>query len=853
MKLRLLSGVAMLFGMLATSVGITAQSPTAGEEIDMGVSVMWRGYNLGAETPSKEGTRYAFGSIVPGNMSMENYPFYDAATGTVTLPENISGNPDYDAATATTNGKWRIPTREEWEELFANCTITGYFKGGYLLTSEKTGNVLLLPASGMGMPVDLYTASSDGSKPYVASINYRGSSVALQSESSKPWNTLCIRAVCDPYSGPALEQIVPTIERTEIFVGTTATITATSVPEDVPMKLTYNSSNTDVATVSDEGVVRGISEGTATITVASGDVSATLVVTVIAAVETPDNEEYVDLGLSVDWCSHNFGAQTPYETGTLYPFAYITATTLEDAFSYKFYKNLKYVFPKADMSGDPAYDAIAAAAGEGSLERLPSEAELTELVENCDATYYEASGDIAEHIKITSKINGKSIKLPLYSNYVYYYSGSANTELNKAVVLKFVKAESKLKVDYSDSPYDSAPLRGVREHKEQIDLESIKLDKTEATIYAENTVKLTATPQPVGAEFTDLKWTSADEKIAIVDNEGVVTGVAAGEVLITATDGEVSASATITVKEVSITDGETVDMGLSVLWASCELGASSPSIPGDLYSWGATTRNTGGSEATWNEPDLVEISGTEYDAALMNLGNDWRMPTRSEITELVLSVSHEWITYHGQYGVLLTSNKNGAQLFCPLSENLNYIAYFGDKIQPRDMASDKKPRVESVYIIGKRLDLAAEYPWQLLPMRPVKSLIPPLESLVLNQTEIDLSVGETAQLTVSPMPEDALVEAPVWTSENDQVATVSNDGLVTAVAVGETNVTVTVGNISASAKVNVKDLSGIENITAPGSDCEIYTVDGNRVGRISAPGVYIIRRADGSVTKRLVR
>ena len=79
----------------------------------------------------------------------------------------------------------------------------------------------------------------------------------------------------------------------------------------------------------------------------------------------------------------------------------------------------------------------------------------------------------------------------------------------------------------------------------------------------------------------------------------------------------------------------------------------------------------------------------------------------------------------------------------------------------------------------------------------------PLEAIVLDRTEVMLAAGETAALTAAADPADATGFAAVWSVEDPEVATVAEDGTVTAVAVGTTTVTAACGEVSASCTVTV--------------------------------------------------
>ncbi len=117
-----------------------------------------------------------------------------------------------------------------------------------------------------------------------------------------------------------------------------------------------------------------------------------------------------------------------------------------------------------------------------------------------------------------------------------------------------------------------------------------------------------------------------------------------------------------------------VDLGLSVLWAKCDLGASEPGKDGAQYAWGETSPKAtytwanykwclGGPESLFKytlEFDCTQADGKQHlepedDAAAVNLGGKWRMPTGDEWGELILNTRLEesggaYILYSTQEG-----------------------------------------------------------------------------------------------------------------------------------------------------------------------------------------------------------
>ena len=78
-----------------------------------------------------------------------------------------------------------------------------------------------------------------------------------------------------------------------------------------------------------------------------------------------------------------------------------------------------------------------------------------------------------------------------------------------------------------------------------------------------------------------------------------------------------------------------------------------------------------------------------------------------------------------------------------------------------------------------------------------------VSEVVLDSTEAELHVGETLQLTATVLPEDAGDKSVIWSSNNEEVATVDQSGLVTAVALGEATITAKAGGVEATCEVVV--------------------------------------------------
>ena len=129
------------------------------------------------------------------------------------------------------------------------------------------------------------------------------------------------------------------------------------------------------------------------------------------------------------------------------------------------------------------------------------------------------------------------------------------------------------------------------------------------------------------------------------------------------------------------------DLPSGTLWATCNLGANKPWETGDYYAWGETEEKI---EYKFNnykfygqnqknlikytrEDRLIELE-PEDDAATINLGNNWHIPTYDQIKELLDYTEHDFVFNYNNTKINgMLFKENGEELFIPAS------GYFTDK------------------------------------------------------------------------------------------------------------------------------------------------------------------------------
>ena len=139
------------------------------EYVDLGLpsGTLWATCNVGANAPEEYGDYFAWGETAPKDVyNWSTYQYYDGSnlakyTGSDGLTTLL---PEDDAATTNWGNEWRMPTKEEWQELLDNTTnkwTTQNGVNGRLFTGSN-GNSLFLPAVGFRWDDDLNYVGSYG-------------------------------------------------------------------------------------------------------------------------------------------------------------------------------------------------------------------------------------------------------------------------------------------------------------------------------------------------------------------------------------------------------------------------------------------------------------------------------------------------------------------------------------------------------------------------------------------------------------------------------------------------------------------------------------------------------------------
>lgn len=506
--------------------------------------------------------------------------------------------------------------------------------------------------------------------------------------------------------------------------------------------------------------------------------------------------EYVDLGLSVKWATCNIGATKPEEYGLCFAWGETLAKSYDSDY---YYDGTDKILP---LINDAAH------MDRGGNWRMPTLAEIEELLNNCDITTKKINNK--EVRLFTSKINGESICLlknyywsseKENENDTYAYgflsvygknintSGCYNLYPIRPVLVEtfapIIKFDANGGVGNMGSQFLKYPqpvkLLSNRFTNEDFkflgwntkadgsgvaytDEEEINIS-CNLTLYAQWEEKYNISFNPNGGFGTMNSERIIENTMYTLPLNGFEKE---GYLLIgwnTKADGsgisymkgeKINITSNITLyaqwSEKNGTFGNVngfdyIDLGLSVKWATCNVGAETPFDYGNYYAWGeTTTKLTYGygnykyngysyeiesynftkycTDSYYGIVDNKKILDLEDDAASVNWGGAWRMPTHEEQKELYTKCIWTLETKSGVNGYIVTG-PNGNSIFLPLAGCYHYGSFLQEDSTGYYMSSsllDEGPRYYSLQLYSNSVEWNVEtfrcYGYSVRPVLP---------------------------------------------------------------------------------------------------------------------------------------
>ena len=610
------------------------------EYVDLGLpsGVKWATCNVGASSPSDYGDYFAWGETsTKSKYTKENSKTYEKSM------DDIAGNSSYDSARANWGGSWRLPTQVELKELEDKCTWTWTTANGHkgYRVQGPNGNSIFLPAAGWGgnkgdgSREDGYywSATPHGSIFYAYGLNF-GSDYRYVDWYGRE-DGYSVR----PVSGNCL---TVSMTKTKKLPQTHSK----SAPAPQPSKSVSSPKSVHV------------SKPQSPASCISG-------------------HEYVDLGLpsGVKWATCNVGASSPSDYGDYFAWG---ETSTKSEYTMKNSKTCRKTM--GDIAGNPAYDA--ARANWGGSWRLPTQAELKELQYKCTWTWTTENGHKGCRVKGP---NGNSIFLPAAGlqnsmtlaragEYGKYWS-STQQDID-AYSLDFNSGKCSVPISFGLCGCSVRPVSGkclttsTTKTLPHTHLEPAPAPRPSKPVSSSKPANVSK-PQSTGIQLVGIL-------LALIVLLFVIAGVFRGCGNTSSggfNDTSVFADTVEYVEggdtvEVDYNGHDYVDLGLSVKWATCNVGASSPSDYGEYFAWGETSaklKYTKENSKTYGKT-MGDIAGSSsYDAARANWGGSWRLPTKAECEELQNRCTWTWGRQNGHNGYRV-KGPNGKSIFLPAAD-----------------------------------------------------------------------------------------------------------------------------------------------------------------------------------------
>ena len=927
--------------------------------VDLGLSVRWATYNVGASAPTGAGNRYAWGeTTTKGTYSWSTYQYgtaYNAMTkyctnsGYGTVDNRATLEAADDAATKNWGEKWRTPTYAEWQELKTKCTWkwTDNYNStnvkGYTITATN-GNTIFLPVTGFGYNSEtqwtddgyywsssLHTTPSDAyyvqfSSTGVAENNnifrYYGQAVRpvediytitldasengqLQSDKTRATagETVTLTIISSPHYMQRFSVMQGTKEITTTAVAGAAaqytfvmpmggvTVTAEFEwiePQYTPHPFTVNAAGKQVYFSSGNLQCAGLTTGDTvwsfaeyqTDIIGEANVSGSALADKIDLFGWSANNEDAKWGIStlsssadysgdfVDWGTNTIGTNAPNTYRTL---------TYEEL-NYLIYRRPnasdKMGVARINLNSDGSQysngliflpDNWTAPAGITFTPGFPSTSDIQayadhqtftlaewQQLESAGAVFLPASGfrDRSKMYLVQDYGNYWSAT-PESANYAYYL----NCYSSGVSVTRLPRSEGYAVRLVQDIKYGITLVPGAN---------GTLLSDVEQCATGDK-VTLTITPD-AGYRFGELTVTDTNEQtITVAEDYSFVMPTA--DVTVTATF----------VKKPDTKEWVDLDLPSGLLWATCNVGASAPEIYGNHYAWGETEPKETYSWEAYQygssanaltkycsdsncgkdgfTDDLTTLEA-EDDAAAVNWGGKWRMPTDAEWTELRENCDWIWtVDYNGTgiAGRIVASKTNGNSIFLPAAgfriDDGLYLAGSYGGYWSSSLGAGGPNSACRAYFDSDDVNRESDIRRFGQSVRPVQDVVkyavtvttPENGTVTADKTEA--AAGKTVTLTITPATGYSLDELTV-TDANKQTITVAEDYSF-VMPTADVTVTAVFERQTATAvqSAEMLELHAENGRIVCNSDIQIYDLLGRNVTRLngSLKGVYIVR------------
>ncbi len=322
----------------------------------------------------------------------------------------------------------------------------------------------------------------------------------------------------------------------------------------------------------------------------------------------------------------------------------------------------------------------------------------------------------------------------------------------------------------------------------KIPVTGVSLNYTTAELRVKKTLQLTETVTPENADNQNVTWSSSDETIASVDEDGLVTAKDAGTAIITVTteDGDKTAQCTITVLKTAVT-GVSLNQSTTHMYVRETLQLKETVAPENADNKDVTWSSSNEAVASVNENGLVTAKNAGT-ATITVTTEDGGKTAECAITVEAVPVQQIKLE---PVSTTLPLGKTLALKSQVLPENATNPGITWTSSEPSIASVDADGTVKALKTGTVTITAAAVDGSGITGTSEITVIVIPVTGIKLNRTTASIQDDGTMTLHAEVLPADATYKTITWRSDNPQVAAVDAKGKVTAVKTGTARIIAT--------------------------------------------------------------
>lgn len=586
-----------------------------------------------------------------------------------------------------------------------------------------------------------------------------------------------------------------------IHVGDTVRVAAILAPDyDGFLFPNWESDDSNVASVSADGLITGISEGKCNVSASVGKLKSSCQVSVESVSVTGVSIDKDEITLSVGDTHILLATVEPSNAGnqriSWASSAPLVAAVSDEGAVTALSIGEASIFVTTEDGGFKAECHIIVTPAAIHVKSISFESPSIEITE----------GDSAKlsTIIIPEDATDKSVS----------WSSTDETvaTVNEGVITALAKGLSVITAKTNDGGFQAMCIVTVKE--KAIPVESVSLDVNELALNVGDTHQLKAIVQPNHASNKAVSWSSSEESVATVSNNGLVTAIEKG-----------IATITVTTYDGSFTSSCVVSVTKPVTGVSLNEVAHAMTV-GDSFTISAQVEPADASNIT------INWSSSNEDVATVSTEGLSAVVVAKSVGESIIQVTTEDGGFTAECNVIVSNTFVHVSSISFESPTLQLTEGETGKLVPiilPEEASDKSvswaSSDDSVATVKDGLITAISQglatitattndgglqAWCIVT---VQEKLVPVESVSLDVNDLALHVGETYQLSATVLPDNASNSVVIWSSSVESVATVSSSGMVNAIGNGSTTVTGTTSDGGFTAECIITVTTPVTGVT----------------------------------------